>query len=98
MSKYLDLCNNPPELSICPNAREVIFTTICCICDNEHKIKFYKNKDDNFIMTGMMSSLSNWQFKIAIDDIEWSADDQNWDFVIKAINTSTSVIEKVKSR
>lgn len=98
MSKYSDLRNNPPVLNICGDAREVIFTTISCMCDNMHKITFHKNSEGDFKMSGGMFSLSNWQFESDIDDIEWAADDQNWDDVIAFINASTSVIEKVKSR
>jgi len=98
MSKYQKLRIERPELKVCENAREVIFTTISCMCDNEHKITFRKNDNGDFRMSGGIFSLRNWQFKADVDDIEWAADDQNWDEVIRFINDSTEVIEKVKSR
>ena len=98
MRKYQKLKIEQPELKVCKNAREVIFTTISCMCDNKHKITFRKNDNGDFKMSGGMSSLKNWQFKADIDDIEWAADDQNWNEVIQFINDSIEVIEKVKSR
>jgi len=98
MSKYIDLRNNQPELNVVDKAREVIFTTISCMCDNEHRITFRKNDSGDFRMSGGGSSLSNWQFEDPIDDIEWAADSQNWKTVIRMINASTSAISAVKSR
>jgi len=42
--------------------------------------------------------LSNWQMKHPIHDIEWEADDNNWEGVIEMINSGTELIESVKSR
>jgi len=98
MSKYAELRNDPPVLKIVDTAREVIFTTISCMCDNKHKITFRKNDNGDFRMSGGGSSLSNWQFEDDIDDIEWVADALKWKNVIQMINNSTEVISAVKSR
>jgi len=98
MEKYASLRNNPPKLEIKKDAREVIFTTISCMCDNVHSIKFKKNQEGDFKMSGMGHALSNWQMKHLPYDIEWEADAQNWNQVIKMINSGTSKIERVKSR
>ena len=97
-SIYRSLINNPPKLEIKQNAREVIFTTISSMCDNKGRLTLKKNAEGDFKMSGNGFALSNWQFKHSIDEIEWSADDQHWEEVIKMINTGTSKISEVRSR
>jgi len=98
MSKYKELRENPPKLTVNDNSREVIFKTISCMCDNVHHITFKKNSEGDFKMDGNGFSLSNWQFKHEIHDIEWEADSNMWGGVIAMINSGTSVISEVKSR
>lgn len=98
MSQYRELFLNPPKLTIKDGAREVIFKTVSCMCDNVHYITFRKNDQGDFRMSGGGFALSNWQMKHAIHDIEWEADDANWKEVIKMINSGTELIESVKSR
>lgn len=97
MSKYKELRQNPPKLTIKEEAREVIFKTVSCMCDNVHYITFKKHNGD-FKMNGNGFALSNWQIEYPIHDIEWAADEGNWDEVIKMINSGVKVIEEVKSR
>ena len=96
--KFKALLNNPPKLEVKEGATEIIITTISAMCDNEGTIRFKKNRDDNFDMSGMGFSLSNWQFKHPIHDIAWAADDESWDEVFAMINSGTARIEKIKSR
>jgi len=98
MDKYQELRKNPPKLTVREGAREVIFKTVSCICDNVHYLKFKKNEEGDFKMSGGGFSLSNWQFKHQIHDIEWEADEKKWGGVIAMINSGTAVIEEVKSR
>jgi len=98
MSKYKELRENPPKLTVNDNPREVIFKTISCMCDNVHHITLKKNSEGDFKMDGNGFSLSNWQFKHEIHDIEWEADSNMWDGVITMINSGTSIISEVKSR
>jgi hypothetical protein len=98
MSKYSQLLNNPPQLSIRGNAKEVIFTTISVMCDNIGYLRFKKNSEGEFKIDGMGYAVSNWQMKYPIHEIEWKADEENWNEVIKMINTGTSRIESVISR
>lgn len=98
MSKYRELMSSPPKLTIKEGAREVIFKTVSCMCDNVHYITFRKNDNGDFKMSGGGFSLSNWQMKHPIHDIEWEADDNNWEGVIEMINSGTELIESVKSR
>jgi hypothetical protein len=39
MSKFIELRQNAPKLTIKEGAREVIFKTISCMCDNVHHIE-----------------------------------------------------------
>ena len=98
MSKFRELRMNPPKLTIKEGAREVIFTTISCMCDNVSYITFKKNSDGDFKMSGGRFALSNWQMKHPQHDIEWEADANEWNRVIEMINSGTEAISEVKSR
>jgi hypothetical protein len=98
MSKYVELRRNQPKLTIKEGAREVIFKTVSCMCDNVHHITFKKNSDGDFKMSGNGFALSNWQMKHEKHEIEWTADEEGWDIVIKMINSGTAAIESVISR
>ena len=103
MSKNRDLRVIPPQLTNIEGAREVIFKLVSCMCDNVSYIKFYQNDKEYFRMqsttkNGMGNALSNFQMKHTKEEIEWEADDENWNTVIEMINSGTSLIEEVKSR
>jgi hypothetical protein len=98
MSKYRELRQNPPKLTIKEGAREVIFKTISCMCDNVHYLRFKKNEEGDFKMDGMGYAISNWQMKHPKHEIEWEADENMWSGVIAMINSGTKVIESVTSR
>jgi hypothetical protein len=98
MSKYRELRLNPPKLTIKEGAREVIFKTISCMCDNVGHLRFKKNEDGGFKLDGMGFAISNWQMKHAKHEIEWEADENMWGGVIAMINSGTEAIESVISR
>lgn len=105
MSKFRELNQNPPRVyqEIKKNVKEVIFTTISVMCDNKHTIRFRKNDNGEFKMSGMGFSLSNWQFGykeggIEPYQIEWEADNENWIDVVDMINSGTERIASVVSR
>ena len=98
MSKYVELRNNNPKLVIKEGAKEVIFKTISCMCDNVYYLKFRRNSEGDFKMNGNGFALSNFQFNHQVHEIEWEADENMWGGVIAMINSGTSVIESVTSR
>jgi len=98
MSKYVELLNNPPTLEVKENAREVVINLISCMCDNKRKITLKKNDDGDFKLNSHRDAYSNFQIKFDRDDIEWEADDSNWDGVFRMINSGTSKIANIKSR
>ena len=98
MSKYRELRMNQPKLTIKEGAREVIFKTVSCMCDNVHYLRFRKNDDGEFKLDGMGHAVSNWQMKHPKHDIEWEADAGEWGGVIAMINSGTEAIEEVISR
>jgi hypothetical protein len=98
MSKYQELRNNPPKLTIKGGAREVIFKTVSCMCDNVHHLRFKKNEEGDFKLDGMGFAVSNWQMNHPKHEIEWMADEEGWDEVISIINSGTKAIESVTSR
>jgi hypothetical protein len=98
MSKYRELRMNPPKLTIKEGAREVIFKTVSCMCDNVHYLRFKKNDNGDFKLDGMGFAVSNWQMSHPKFGVEWMADEGNWSEVIEVINSGTEAIESVKSR
>jgi hypothetical protein len=98
MSKYRELRQNTPKLTIKEEAKEVIFKTISCMCDNVGHLRFKKNDNGEFRLDGMGFSISNWQMKHPKHEIEWEADENEWGGIIAMINSGTSVIESVTSR
>jgi hypothetical protein len=100
MSKYRELIQNPPKVlhNIKKDAREVIFYVVSCMCDNKYTLRFKKNDEGDFKMSGMGFSLSNFQFKFKPFEIEWEADGNNWLDVKNMINSGTVKVEKVISR
>ena len=105
MSKYQELIQNPPKVyqEIEINAREVIFYVVSCMCDNKYTLRFRKNDNDEFKMSGMGFALSNFQFGyqeggIKPFEMEWEADQENWIDVVDMINSGTVKVEKVISR
>jgi hypothetical protein len=95
---YKELRQNPPKLSAKENARELIITTVSCMCDNVHYMKLKKNEDGDFKLNTVDFALSNWQMKHPKHEIEWEADAGNWDTVFKMINSGVELIAEVKSR
>jgi len=98
MSKYVELLNNPPTLEVKENAREVVINLISCVCDNKYKWTIKKNSEGDFKINTHHQAFSNFQTKFDKDEIEWEADDSNWDEVFNMINSGTSKVEKVRSR
>lgn len=98
MGTYRELIFNPPTIEVKENASEVIFKTISCMCDNVHHLTFKKDKQGDFRLHGNGFSLSNWQIKFERFELEWFADDEQWEDVVKMINTGTSKVASVVSR
>ena len=106
MSKYQELLKNPFYMNgktVTENAREVIFYVVSCMCDNKYTLRFRKNDNDEFKMSGMGFALSNFQFGLREGGIkpfemEWEADQENWIDVVDMINSGTVKVEKVISR
>jgi hypothetical protein len=97
-SLYRTLRLNPPKLQVKKDARELIITTISCMCDNVHYLTLKKNSEGDFKLGGGRFALSNWQMGHPAHDIEWAADEGNWRKVFEMINSGTEAISEVKSR
>ena len=98
MSKYIELLNNPPSLSVKENTREIVINLVSCMCDNRKKITLKKNEEGDFKLNSHRDAYSNFQIKHDRDEIEWEADDNNWNLVFDMINSGTCKIENIKSR
>jgi hypothetical protein len=98
MSKYQALRIAPPKLKVVKDARELIITTISCMCDNIHYLKLKKNSEGDFKLDTVTFALSNWQMKHPKHEIEWAADAGKWNDVFRMINSGTEAISEVHSR
>jgi len=98
MSKYIQLFQNPPKLTVVKDAREVVINVVSCMCDNKHRLTMKKNSDGDFKLGTHGSAYSNFQIKFQKDVVEWEADSANWKTVFEMINSGTSKIEAVRSR
>ena len=98
MVSYIETKNNPPQLLIKEKAKEVIFTTVSCMCDNISYLRFKKNEEGDFKLDGRGNSILNWQMNHPKHQIEWMADEEEWDHVIEMINSGTSRVCDVMSR
>lgn len=98
MSRYRDLIDFPPKLEVKENAREVVINLVSCMCDNKGKITLKKNDDGDFKLNSHRDAYTNFQIKFDRDDIEWEADDNNWNSVFRIINSGTYKIDNTKSR
>lgn len=99
MSLYRELKLNPPKIEIKMDAREVVFTTVSCMCDNIHYLDFKKTEAGEFRVSGRQFSLSNWQMEgDYLTDLCWAADAGDWVEVIRIINSGTRVVQSSKSR
>jgi len=95
---YTQVKNNPPQLQIKAGAKEVIFTCVSCMCDNISYLRFKKNEEGEFKIDGRGLHTSNWQMKHPKHEVEWTADEEKWDDVIRMINTGTTKVCEVVSR
>ena len=98
MSKYSELLNNPPKLEVKENAREIKIYLVSCMCDNRYRWTIKKNEAGDYKIFTHGFAYSNFQIKHRRDDIEWEADEGNWNKVFEMINSGTSKIESIKSR
>ncbi len=98
MTTYLNLLENPPTLKVVGTPREIKLDLVSCMCDNRYRWTIKKNNDGDFKIFTHGFAFRNWQTKHRKDDIEWEADNGNWDKVFSMINSGTSKIEQIKYR
>ena len=98
MSKYGELLRKPPQLLVYGKPREMKIDLVSCTCDNKYRWTIKENKDGDYKIFTHGWAYSNFQIKHGKDDIEWIADEGDWDKVFEMINTGTSKIESIKYR
>ena len=98
MDKYQELIQNPPKLTVKGKPREMKIDLVSCMCDNRYRWTIKQNEQGDYKILTHGYAFSNWQTKHRKDDIEWVADDGDWQQVFKMINTGTSKIEAIKYR
>ena len=98
MSKYQELLVNPPKLKIEGKPKEIKIDLVSCMCDNRYRWTIKQNEDGDYRINTHGFAYSNWQIKDRKDDIEWIADEGDWEKVFNMINSGTSKIEAIKYR
>ena len=68
------------------------------MCDNKYRWTIKQNEDGDYKINTHGFAYSNWQIKDRKDDIEWIADEGDWNEVFEMINTGTSKVESIKYR
>lgn len=102
-SKYQELKRNRPAFKITNKPKEIHFKMISCMCDNESKIVFRKNKDGEYTVIARNNhcnlALSNYQMGGDYEtDLIWAADEGDWGKVINILNSGTELVESFRSR
>jgi len=98
MSKYGELLRKPPMLEVYGKPREIKIDLVSAMCDYRHWLTFIDIVDVDYKIFSHGFAYSNFQIEHGKDDIEWIADDGNWEEVFDMINTGTSKIESIKYR
>lgn len=88
----------PPKLEVKKEAREIIIELVSVMCDNQYVWKIKKDESGDYKISTCGHSFSNFGIEFRKDQIEWIADDQDWDRVFAMINSGTCAINNVKSR
>tara|TARA_R100000700_G_scaffold39868_1_gene53726 strand:+ start:2954 stop:3271 length:318 start_codon:yes stop_codon:yes gene_type:complete len=102
-STYQELKSNPPKFNL-PNEKEqnkiraVVLDLCSVMCDNRYRFTFKKNQFSEFTLFTHGFSFSNFQIKAYADDLEWLADEGDWEKIIELINEGTQLVEKIKYR
>jgi len=103
--KYLNIQNNIQIYkdgvlqNIKEDANEVLIYTVSSMCNNKHTFKFFKNDNNQFRVSAGIKSLKNFGMKNDyVNDLEWSADEGNWEKVIDIINKGYQLVYAARSR
>ena len=97
-TKYYELVDNPPTLSVVEGAREVVVHLVSVMCDNRYLWTLKKDNSGGFKVNTHAQAFGNFCVKAHKHEIEWAADEGKWDEVFAMISEGTCVIERVQSR
>ena len=98
MNKYKELKENPPKLKVEGDPREVKIDLVSVMCDNRYRWTFRKDQNGDFKLNTHGFAYSNYHMKLRSDDVEWLADDGEWNKVFDAINDGVQKVESIKYR
>jgi hypothetical protein len=103
--KYLNVRNNIQIFkdgalqNIKDDVNEVLIYTVASMCDNKYTFKFFKNDKGQFRVSAGIHSMNNFGMKNDfVNDLEWSADEGNWENVIDIINEGYQLVYAARSR
>jgi hypothetical protein len=97
MSKYQNLIQSPPTLSVKDGAKEVHIYLVSCMCDNKYEFTMRKGENGWSLSTGRFA-YSNFGIPVSEFELELLADEGNWSSVFQHINSGFQQVEKVLSR
>ena len=97
MSLYLKLRQNPPKLEVPTNTTKIMIHLVSVMCDNKYLMKLEKFTT-GWKLNTLSQAFTNFQMKCYQYEIEWAADEKNWNKVFELLNSGTSVVEKITCR
>tara|TARA_R110002020_G_C15989601_1_gene749244 strand:+ start:42 stop:335 length:294 start_codon:yes stop_codon:yes gene_type:complete len=89
---------NPPTLKVEGKPREIKIDTVASMCDNKHRFTIKLNEEGDYKIYRHGYAWSCFGIKMRQDDVEWLADDGEWNKVFEAFNSGYQLIESVKYR
>jgi hypothetical protein len=94
---YETLRKNPPKLHVPVNTTEIMIHAVSVMCDNRRLISM-KKYSDGWAMNTRGQAFTNFQTKCYQYEIEWAADNKDWDKAFALLNSGTILIEKIVCR
>lgn len=99
MSLYETTKNNPIKIDIKKDAKDVVLELVSVMCDNKYTLRLKRNSSGEFKLHTCGQAYSNFQIRDHSKiDIEWLADDGDWNSVVNVVNSGTSKVYQIKQR
>ena len=82
----------PVRPNIVGNPKEIRIDLVSVMCDNKYRFTFKKSELGDYKLSTDGYAYSNYSIPIRKDDLEWLADDNDWQQVFDVINKGTVAI------
>ena len=79
------------------NTTEIMIHVVACMCDNKYLLKMFKTTT-GWQLNTLTQHFDNFQMKCYKYEIEWAADNKEWDKVFSFINSGVQVVSHIACR